>query len=104
VHTPWIDVKKNHWPISKTKKVLITEFGGEDKLAIVDDDIPEPAAGEVQIAVEYMRRGTYPFQRTAPLTPGYSVVGKVRTNGQRSSRFQVGERIACLSKYEGRRN
>jgi NADPH:quinone reductase-like Zn-dependent oxidoreductase len=95
---------------SKIKKVLITEFGGEDKLVIVEDDIPEPAAGEVQIAVEYsivsgsdvnMRRGTYPFQKKAPLTPGYSVVGKVRTSGQGSSRFQVGDRVACLSKYDG---
>jgi NADPH:quinone reductase-like Zn-dependent oxidoreductase len=96
--------------VAKIKKVLITEFGGEDKLAIVEGDIPEPAAGEVQIAVEYsivsgsdvnMRRGTYPFQKKAPLTPGYSVVGKVRTNGQGCSQFQVGERIACLSKYDG---
>jgi NADPH:quinone reductase-like Zn-dependent oxidoreductase len=96
--------------MTKIKKVVITEFGDEDKLAIVEDDIPEPAAAEVQIAVEYsivsgsdvnMRRGTYPFQKKAPLTPGYSVVGKVRANGQGSSRFQVGDRVACLSKYEG---
>jgi NADPH:quinone reductase-like Zn-dependent oxidoreductase len=96
--------------MSKIRKVLITEFGDEDKLAIVEDDIPEPAAREVQISVEYsivsgsdvnMRRGTYPFQKKAPLTPGYSVVGKVRTNGQGSSRFQVGDRVACLTKYDG---
>jgi len=96
--------------MSKTKKVVITEFGDEDKLVVVDADIPEPAVGEVQIAVEYsivsgsdvnMRRGTYPFQKKAPLTPGYSVVGKVRINGQGASRFQLGTRVACLSKYEG---
>jgi synaptic vesicle membrane protein VAT-1 len=96
--------------MSKIKKVLITEFGDEDKLAIVEDDIPEPAAGEFQVAVEYsivcgsdvnMRRGTYPFQKKAPLTPGYSVVGKVRASGQGSSRFKVGDRVACLSKYDG---
>ena len=94
----------------KIKKVLITEFGDESKLAIVEDDIAEPAAGEVQIAVEYsvvagsdvnMRRGTYPFQKKAPLTPGYSVVGKVRLNGEGCSKFHVGDRVACLSKYEG---
>ncbi len=94
----------------RIKKVLITEFGDESKLAIVEDDIAEPAAGEVQIAVEYsvvagsdvnMRRGTYPFQKKAPLTPGYSVVGKVRLNGKGCSKFDVGDRVACLSKYEG---
>ncbi len=94
----------------KIKKVLITEFGDESKLAIVEADIAEPAAGEVQIAVEYsvvsgsdvnMRRGRYPFQKKAPLTPGYSVVGKVRLNGKGCSKFHVGDRVACLSKYEG---
>jgi synaptic vesicle membrane protein VAT-1 len=96
--------------MAKIKKVLITEFGDENKLLIVEEDIPAPKTSEVQVAVEYsivsgsdvnMRRGTYPFQKKAPLTPGYSVVGKVRTNGQGCSRFQVGERVACLSKYDG---
>ena len=82
--------------MSKMKKVVITEFGDESKLAIVEADLPEPAAGEVQLSVEYsivsgsdvnMRRGTYPFQKKAPLTPGYSVVGKVRVNGKGCSKF-----------------
>jgi NADPH:quinone reductase-like Zn-dependent oxidoreductase len=48
-----------------------------------------------------MRRGTYPFQKKAPLTPGYSVLGTVRLNGKGCSKFKVGDRVACLSKYEG---
>jgi NADPH:quinone reductase-like Zn-dependent oxidoreductase len=96
--------------MSKMKKVVITEFGDESKLAIVEADLPEPTAGEVQLLVEYsivsgsdvnMRRGTYPFQKRAPLTPGYSVIGKVRVNGKGCSKFKVGDRVACLSKYEG---
>ena len=92
------------------KKVVITEFGDESKLAIVECNLPEPAAGEVQLSVEYsivsgsdvnMRRGTYPFQKKAPLTPGYSVLGTVRLNGKGCSKFKVGDRVACLSKYEG---
>ena len=94
----------------KIKKVVITEFGDESKLAMVEGDLPDPGAGEVQLAVEYsivsgsdvnMRRGTYPFQKKAPLTPGYSVFGKVRLNGKGCSKFKVGDRVACLSKYEG---
>jgi NADPH:quinone reductase-like Zn-dependent oxidoreductase len=97
-------------PLSKMKKVVITEFGDESKLAIVESDISEPAAGEVQVSVEYsivsgsdvnMRRGTYPFQKKAPLTPGYSVLGRVRINGEGCSKFNAGDRVACLSKYEG---
>ena len=96
--------------MSKMNKVVITEFGDESKLAIVEDDFPDPAAGEVQLSVEYsivsgsdvnMRRGTYPFQRKAPLTPGYSVLGKVRVNGKGCTKFTVGDRVACLSKYDG---
>src|SRR5262249_52902184 len=96
--------------MSRMKKVVITEFGDESKLAIVEDDLPDPGSGEVQLSVEYsivsgsdvnMRRGTYPFQRKPPLTPGYSVVGKVRLNGKGSSKFKIGDRVACLSKYDG---
>jgi NADPH:quinone reductase-like Zn-dependent oxidoreductase len=92
------------------KKVVITEFGDESKLAIVEADLPEPAAEEVQLSVEYsivsgsdvnMRHGTYPFQKKAPLTPGYSVIGSVRLNGKGCSKFKIGDRVACLSKYEG---
>ncbi len=97
-------------PMATIKKVLITEFGDESKLAIVEADLPEPAAGEVQVRVEYsivsgadvnMRRGIYPFQKKAPLTPGYSVLGTVHRNGQGCNRFKAGDRVACLTKYEG---
>jgi NADPH:quinone reductase-like Zn-dependent oxidoreductase len=96
--------------MSRIKKVLITEFGDESMLAIVEGDLPDPGAGEVQLAVEYsivsgsdvnMRRGMYPFQKKAPLTPGYSVLGRVRLNGKGCSKFKAGDRVACLSKYEG---
>jgi synaptic vesicle membrane protein VAT-1 len=92
------------------KKVVITAYGDESVLAVVEAELPEPAAGEVQLAVEYslvcgsdvnMRRGTYPLQQKPPLTPGYSVVGTVVANGKGASKFRVGERVACLSKYEG---
>ncbi len=92
------------------KKVVITAFGDESKLAIVEADLPDPAPGEVQLSVEYtivsgsdvnMRRGTYPLQKKPPLTPGYSVIGKVRLNGEGCSKFKIDDRVACLSKYEG---
>ncbi len=96
--------------MSRIKKVVITEFGDESKLAIREAELADPAAGEVQVAVEYsivsgadvnMRQGTYPLQKKAPLTPGYSVLGKVVRNGSGCSRFKAGDRVACLSKYEG---
>lgn len=96
--------------MAKIKKVVITAYGDETVLAIVEAELPEPAAGEVQLTVEYslvcgsdviMRQGTYPFQKKPPLSPGYSVVGRVAVNGKGCTKFAVGERVACLSKYEG---
>ena len=48
-----------------------------------------------------MRRGTYPFQKKAPLTPGYTVLGRVFRNGKGCSTFRIGEQVVCLTKYEG---
>ncbi len=96
--------------MSRIKKVVITAYGDEDKLAIVEADLPDPSAGEVQLVVEYsivsgsdvnMRNGTYPLQRKPPLTPGYIVLGTVRLNGKGCSKFKIGDRVACLSKYDG---
>jgi NADPH:quinone reductase-like Zn-dependent oxidoreductase len=90
------------------KKALITEFGDESKVTVVEDDIPAPSANEVQVQVEFsgfsgadinMRRGTYPFQKKAPLTPGYCLVGQVNANGAGCTKFQRGDKVACLSIY-----
>jgi len=96
--------------LSRIKKVVITAFGDDSKLAIVESDLRDPAAGEVQLAVQYsvvcgsdvaMLRGTYPFQKKPPLTPGYSVVGTVHLNGANASKFAIGDRVASMCKYEG---
>src|SRR6202021_3990649 len=96
--------------MARTKKVVITAFGDESKLWIWESDLNDPAAGEVQLSVEYtivsgsdvnMRRGTYPLQKKPPLTPGYSVIGKGRLNGPGSGKFGIGDCVACLSKEEG---
>ena len=96
--------------MTKIKKVVITAYGDESVLAVVEAELPAPKASEVQLAVEYsitsgsdvnMRRGTYPMQKKPPLTPGYSVVGTVIVNGQGCSKFALGDRVACLTKYEG---
>jgi synaptic vesicle membrane protein VAT-1 len=46
-----------------------------------------------------MRRGTYPFQKKAPLTPGYSMIGAVLENGMGCTRFAPGTLVACLTIY-----
>lgn len=91
------------------RKVVISSFGGPENVSVVSAQIDLPAANHVQVKVLYagmggadiqMRNGTYPQQKKAPLTPGYSLVGRVHINGSACSRFQPGDLVACLSVYD----
>src|SRR2546423_830020 len=90
------------------QKALITGFGDESKITVVQAEIPAPSANEVQVEVEFsgfsgadinMRRGTYPMQKKPPFTPGYCFVGRITANGSGSTKFRIGTRVACLSIY-----
>lgn len=91
------------------RKVVIPKYGDESVLEVVEATIPPPPARHVQVAPQYagfsgadvnMRRGTYPMQKKAPLTPGYCLVGTVKVNGEGSNKFKVGDTVACLTKYD----
>jgi len=93
-----------------TKKVLISAFGGPEQVQIVHSILDDPAPNEVQVKIIYsgfggsdinMRRGTYPMQKSAPLTPGYCFVGTVHALGAQCSKFAVGDMVTCLSIYDG---
>ena len=95
--------------MTNIRKVVVKSFGDESKLEVVNADIAPPGAREVQVAVDYasfggadvnMRKGRYPFQRQAPFTPGYSLLGTVVANGEGASRFAAGTRVACLTVYD----
>jgi synaptic vesicle membrane protein VAT-1 len=90
------------------RKVLVPRFGDESVLEVIEASIASPQAGEVQVQVLHsvvagsdvnMRRGTYPFQKKAPLTPGYSMVGTVLENGAGCTKFAPGTIVACLTVY-----
>jgi NADPH:quinone reductase-like Zn-dependent oxidoreductase len=94
---------------SMIRKVLVPRFGNESVLQVIEAKISSPKTGEVQVQVLHsvvagsdvnMRRGLYPFQRKAPLTPGYSMIGKVLENGAGCTRFVPGSLVACLTIYE----
>jgi NADPH:quinone reductase-like Zn-dependent oxidoreductase len=70
----------------KYKRIIITHPGGPEVLQMVEDDVPEPQPGMagvkiftagVAFADVALRRGTYPAQASAPVTPGYDIVGVV---------------------------
>ena len=90
------------------RKVLVPRFGDETVLQVVETEMADPQVGEVQVQVLHsvvagsdvnMRRGTYPFQKKAPFTPGYSMTGKVLGNSSGSTRFTPGTLVACLTTY-----
>ncbi len=90
------------------RKVLVPRLGDESVLEIVEAPVENPRTGEVQVQVLHsivsgsdvnMRRGTYPFQKKPPFTPGYSMVGRVLTNGAGCQKFAAGSLVACLTVY-----
>ena len=95
--------------MTKMKKVVITAFGDESKLAIVESDLPDPAAGEVQLSVEYtIVAGRMSTCAVAPtLFRKAAADARLQRHrqgapqGEGCSKFKVGDCSACLSKYEG---
>lgn len=90
------------------RKVLVRQFGDETVLQVVEATVTCPQAGEVQVQVLHsvvagsdvnMRRGIYPFQKKPPLTPGYSMIGRVLENGPGCLKFAPGTLVACLTIY-----
>jgi NADPH:quinone reductase-like Zn-dependent oxidoreductase len=91
------------------RKVVISEFGDESKVNVVTAEIQDPEPKHVQVKVIYsgfagadvnMRKGIYPLQKKAPLTPGYCLVGTVAQNGKGATAFQKGDLVASLTTYD----
>jgi NADPH:quinone reductase-like Zn-dependent oxidoreductase len=92
------------------RKAVFSGAGGPEVVSVVTAEYPAPAANEVQVKVLYagmgggdiaMRQGVYPQQKSAQgLTPGYSLVGRVRKNGANCSKFQPGTLVASLTMYD----
>lgn len=95
-------------PVGITK-VTFTAAGGPEVVVIVNDVLPDPTSGQVQVKVIYsgfggsdinMRNGTYPLQKSAPLTPGYCFVGRVFVNGPEANKYKPGDLVCALTKYD----
>ena len=91
-----------------SRRVCVTEYGGPDRLTVVEEADPRPTLGEVRIrtvaaGVSYpdllMREGTYPGGPKPPFTPGYDVVGVVDELGPGVTGFDVGEMVAAITVF-----
>ncbi|MEB3336695.1 MAG: medium chain dehydrogenase/reductase family protein [Leptolyngbyaceae bacterium] len=94
----------------KYRHVVITRPGGPEVLQMVEDELPEPKAGEVRVKVlatgvaftdVMMREGVYPGVPKLPYSPGYDIVGTVDKLGAGVVSLAVGERIVALTMVGG---
>ncbi len=87
------------------RAIEIREPGGPEVLELVDRPDPEPAAGELLVAVKaagvnrpdcLQRQGAYPPPPGAPDIPGLEVAGEVAAIGSGVTSFAVGDRVCAL--------
>jgi NADPH2:quinone reductase len=89
----------------KNLRIQVAHYGGPDELRVVQDECPEPNAGEVRVKVlaagvslpdVMMREGIHPETPTLPFTPGWDLVGMVDRLGDGVSGLEPGQIVAAL--------
>jgi NADPH2:quinone reductase len=86
-------------------RIIVTQYGGPDRLRAVDEECPEPRHGEVRVRVLaagvslpdlLMREGVHPETPRLPFTPGWDLVGVVERLGGGISGIEPGQTVAAL--------
>ncbi|MBC7887462.1 MAG: zinc-binding dehydrogenase [Ferruginibacter sp.] len=90
----------------KNRKAIINEFGTSAVIKIIEEEIPEPKAGEARIRIEastvsatdiFIRKGIYPLlKEKPPFTLGYDFVGIVDKVGEGVYNIKVGARVCSI--------
>ena len=90
------------------KTVIIEEFGGPEKLMIVDRDVGDPGPGQLRIRHHaaglnfidtYQRTGLYPLE--LPHALGMEAAGVVEAVGDGVTHLEVGDRVAYATNPPG---
>jgi NADPH:quinone reductase-like Zn-dependent oxidoreductase len=92
-------------------KVIVSAYGNEDVLKMVQEPQRIPEKDELLIQVEaagvslgdiMRRKGVFMGMPIPPFTPGYDIVGRIIEKGDQVTRFGVGDRVAvCLDGIGG---
>jgi NADPH:quinone reductase-like Zn-dependent oxidoreductase len=86
-------------------RIIVTHYGGPDELRVVEEECPEPKAGEVRVRVLaagvclpdlLMREGVHPETPRLPFTPGWDLVGVADRLGDGVSGIEAGQTFAAL--------
>ncbi len=88
----------------KYHRIVVTQHGGPDVLQVVEEDLPEPQAGEVRVKVQtagvsaydlmFRSSGSFPGTPRVPFTLGVDVVGVVDKLGEGVSTVEPGQMVA----------
>ncbi len=89
----------------KHTRIIVTHYGGPDVLQVLDEECPEPKAGEVRLRAlaagvampDIMaRQGIHPETPRVPYTPGWDLVGEVERLGNGVSGVEPGQIVAAM--------
>lgn len=89
----------------KHLRIIVTHYGGPDALQVLEEDCPEPNAGEVRVKVLaagvslpdiIAREGMHPETPPIPFTPGWDLVGMVDRLGDGVSGTEPGQIVAAM--------
>jgi NADPH:quinone reductase-like Zn-dependent oxidoreductase len=88
----------------KPHRVVVSRHGGPEVLQMVEEDLPEPKAGEVRVKVRaagvsaydlmFRRSGIFPGTPRVPFTVGTDIVGTVEKFGEGMSGVELGQTVA----------
>jgi NADPH:quinone reductase-like Zn-dependent oxidoreductase len=87
------------------QRVVVSQYGGPDTLRLIEEDVPEPKAGEVRVKVlaagvampdVMAREGIHPETPRVPYTPGWDLVGTVDAVADDVAGWRRGQRVAAM--------
>ncbi len=89
----------------KHTRILVTHYGGPEAIEVLEEERPEPKAGEVRVRVQaagvalpdvMAREGIHPETPRVPFTPGWDLVGVVDRLGEGVSGIEPGRTVAAM--------
>jgi NADPH2:quinone reductase len=89
----------------KHTRIIVDHYGGPEELRVVEEDCPEPIAGQVRVKVRaagvalpdvMMREGIHPETPRLPFTPGWDLVGAIDRIGEGVRGIEPGQIVAAL--------
>ncbi|KAI0230426.1 hypothetical protein LSAT2_019221 [Lamellibrachia satsuma] len=90
----------------KSRTLLLTAFGGHDKIKVVEKARPKPGAGQVLVNIEACgvnfanltaRQGVSKHPPKPPCELGMEGSGVIAEVGEGVTTFQVGDKVMCIA-------